>query len=287
MGHHYLPRRLLRGFAQEDRIWTLDMKTDGAPKLLPIARVAQEPAMYSSELEVRLNNEYEQPFNVILDRLEAGGEIGAQDIEAIARYAMTMLRRVPAGRARSEKALPDVAVAVEREQLRQIHMLEQLVPDESDLAEKGRANISKVMERIRAQDIDWLWHRTILPENFPRLTAALQRMTWERWQAPAGRQLLIGDSPVLFNEYLGLRDAKAELILPVRSDTALIATWRPGPQGQLRKLSVQQTRLLNARVVARADRWIFFERHEDWVVPFVCKHSKLRDAPHARQARIP
>jgi len=229
--------------------------------------------MYSAELEERLNNEIEQPFNLILDRLEGGGAIGAHDIEAIARYALTMYRRVPAGRARSEAAMPDVAAKVEHEQLRRVDMLEQLVPSELDVAAKDRANISEIFARIKAENTDWLWHNTLLPEKLPRLTAVLQQMTWEHWQAPLGRQLLIGDSPVLFNEFLGLADERAELILPIRSDTALVATWRPGRQGQLRKLNVQQTRLINGRVAARADRWVFFERYESWVVPFVRKHS--------------
>lgn len=274
MGHHYLPRRFLRGFSREGLIWTLDKKSGEDAKRLPVARIAQEPGMYSAQLEDRLNNEIEQPFNSILDRIDVGGTIDVHDIEVISRYVLTMFRRVPAGRARSVAAVPNVTAQLEREQLKRLDMLRQLVPDEHDLAEKGQANITKIFSKIRAEKPEWLWHSTVLPENMPRLTALLKQMTWEHWQAPPDQQFLTCDHPVLFNESKGLADKRAELIFPIRGDAALVASWRPGMQGQFRKISIQQIRQANSMVAMLADRWVFFGKQESWVVPFVRKHSE-------------
>lgn len=271
MGHHYLPRRLLKGFAQNGLIWMLDKSTTSEPKHLPVARVAQEPSMYSEELEDRLNNEIEQPFNAILERIDAGGTFEPRDVEAMARYVVTMYRRVPAGRSRSKDAVPNVANEVERAHLNQINMLEQLSPADHEIATAGRVNIAKIFERIRSENTDWLWHSTLLPEKLPNVTALLQQMTWEQWQAPHDRQILIGDSPVLFDESMGLKDMRARIILPIRSDTALVASWRASQPNRSphRAMDAQQVRGINARVVQGAGRWVLFQRNESWVAPFV------------------
>jgi hypothetical protein len=273
MGHHYLPRRLLRGFSQEERVWTFDKLSNQQPKHLPIARVAQEPRMYSQEIEDRLGNEIEQPFNAVLDRIDDGESIGAQDTAAIARYALAMYRRVPAGRSRSKLAVPEVAAQVERDHLQRIDLLEQLSPGEHGLAESGRANVSAIFKKIRSENTDWLWQRTLLPESMPRAAAALQRMTWELWRVPRGHQLLIGDTPLIFDDAIGIANERAELILPVRSDTALVATWRFSHQGRKREFSMQQMRHINSQIATRAGRWIFFQRNEGWVLPFVRKRQ--------------
>jgi hypothetical protein len=275
MGHHYLPRRLLRGFSQEDWAWTFDKQSGQQPKHLPVGRIAQEPGMYSQEIEDRLNNEIEQPFNEVLDRVDKGQGVGTQDSAVIAAYALAMYRRVPADRSRSKLAVPDVLAKVEQDHLQQIDLLESMNPNERDLAKKGRANISAIFEKIRAEDTDWLWHSTLLPEKMPRAVGALQQMTWELWRAPQGNQLLIGDSPLLFDESVGIANERAELILPIRNDAALVATWRSGPVGRPRTFSMQQARHINHHIVTRASRWIFFQRNEGWVLPFIRKRSNL------------
>lgn len=269
MGHHYLPRRLLRGFSQDDCLWMFDKKNERPPKHLRIASVAQEPDMYSQELEDRLNNEIEQPFNAILERMDQGAGIQAADVKTIAAYVLSMYRRVPTARARSRQAIPDVIGQVEQATLQRIDLLEQLEPSERELAEKGRENIAQIFSKIRAEDQDWLWQGTLMPEMLPRVRALLEQMTWQRWRIPPGRQLLIGDSPLLFDEAKGLANQDAEMIFPLRSDTALVATWRRGPQGEERAMTVQQTRMINSRTIARADRWVFSQRNEPWILPLV------------------
>src|SRR4051812_12008884 len=116
MGHHYLPQRLLRGFAHETKfIWMLDKRGGQAPRSLPISRVANEPGMYTDDLEGRLNNEIEQPFNAVLDHLGQQLVLRPHDIEPLCRYVVALHRRVPLGRERSRRAFPDVSERVERD----------------------------------------------------------------------------------------------------------------------------------------------------------------------------
>lgn len=273
MGHHYLPRRLLQGFAVEGLTWAFDKKTGSAPKHLPIARVAQEPGMYQESLESRLNNEIEQPFNAVLDRIAARSSITSENIEAIARYVLTMHRRVPKGRARSTAAVPDVMADVQSRTLADIDRLEQLDPSASALADRGRANVQEIFRRLQSQDTEWLWHDTLLPEKLPNAVRVLSAMTWECWQTPVGKQLIIGDSPILFDESTGIGHQQAELIFPIRSDAALVATWRTGPRWQHRSLTAQQARQINLRTAHSADRWIFAKRNEDWIAT-LCRKSR-------------
>ena len=266
MGHHYLPRRLLQGFAVDGFTWAFDKKLGSAPKHLPIARVAQEPGMYLEELESRLNNEIEQPFNAVLECIAAGGVIEPSHIEAIARYVLTMYRRVPKGRTRSTAAAHDVMATVQKRTLADIDRLEQLDPGASALADQGRANVSEIFTRLRSQDTEWLWQETLLPERLPNAVRVLSGMTWECWHAPGGKQLIIGDSPILFDESSGIGQPRAELIFPIRSDAALVATWRIGPRWQHRKLTAQQSKAINLRTAQSADRWVFAQRNEQWVM---------------------
>ena len=59
---------------------------------------------------------------------------------------------------------------------------------------------------------------------------------------------------------------QAELIFPIRSDATLVATWRIGPRWQHRKLTAQQSKAINLRTAQSADRWVFAQRNEPWVM---------------------
>lgn len=273
MGHHYLPRRLLRGFSMEDRVWTFDKVSHWHPKNLPISRVAQEPAMYTEEIEERLNNEVEQPFNAILDRLDAGGNIELEDSEKIANYVLATFRRVPVGRSRTFSVVPEVTEQVEREQYARIDLLERIDPSAQELAEKGRENVAEIFARIRGGNKDWLWHSTLMPEKFSNLTTLLKKMSWNYRRAPLGRQILIGDNPVLFDESMGLINERATLTVPIRYDGVLVGSWLKASQRMCKILSPQQVRFINYMIVARSNRWVFCRENEEWVAPFVRKHS--------------
>jgi hypothetical protein len=284
MGHHYLPQRLLQEFSEDGvGLWALDMTADGSEKLLPIKGIANEPRMNLPSVEKRLNLEVEIPFNNLLESLGSRITLDLQERQAIARYVMTMYRRVPRGRARSAAAVPNVAEVNERAALASIDELERLAPHERDLAEKGRANIKAIFRKIQSQDPTWLWQATLLPDVFSRVITLLSQMSWAYLRAPAERQLLIGDSPVLFDESRGLAHEGAELIFPIGSGAVLVATWRIGERWTRGKLRAQQVNAINAWSVRAAERWIYFRRNERWIEPMCKARSDVRDNPSIRQ----
>ena len=265
MGHHYLPRRLLKNFSSGDLIWMFDKAGLQQPKLLPVAKVAQEPGMYTKKIEDRLNNEIEQPFNRILEEIDRGRRILAEDREVIAKYVVTSIRRVPNGRERSNDAFPSVIKAVRGETLAGIDLLEQLDPEASELAAKGRKNIGDIFQRLGSTDGGWLWNDTLMPENFRRLVPLLSGMSWRIATAPPGRQIVIGDAPVIFDEYMGLADVRAVLTFPIASNTVLIAGHDKNLNGTHHKLSVQDVRRINAEMAKKAMRWVFARWDEKWI----------------------
>ena len=50
MGHHYVPRFYLRGFAHDERIWAYD-KESGRHFPTQVKSIANETGMYSDDLE--------------------------------------------------------------------------------------------------------------------------------------------------------------------------------------------------------------------------------------------
>lgn len=270
MGHHYLPQRLLKGFAHEAQyVWMLDKRSFDQPRSLPIARVANEPGMYTEKLEGQLNNEIEQPFNAILDRLEQGQKLAAGDTEVIARYVLTMYRRGPKGRERSHRALPEVSQHVELEHLKHIDEMERFGGD-PEVARIARQNVSQIHARFR-NDPNQLWWDTLHPDMYPKLLAAFRKMKWAVCQTPPGRQLLMSDNPVMFDEIRGIRDEGTLLLFPIRSDALLIASWHPVAMRRI--LTVQQIRFVNECSAGWAQRWVFYQHNESWILPFVQKAS--------------
>lgn len=268
MGHHYLPRRLLRGFSSDKLIWTYDLKLKTPPKLLPVARIAQEPGMYPEELEQKLTQAIEQPFDEVLERLEAHEALEVHHIGLVVRYLVNLHRRVPKGRARSVAAAGPVLEQVEAATTARFEALARISPADRELVENNKGRVLEYFERLRGQDNEWLWHDTLMPESLPHLTAALHSMTWECFEVPEGMQLFIGDSPVLLPEEIGLVHHEAEVIFPVSATMALVCTHRPSSAFAYRKLNVQQVRAINRMTVFRAQRWIFFRAFENWIVPF-------------------
>ena len=68
MGHHYLPKHYLLGFADGVKLWGHDVT---AARLFPtqVKSVANETEMYTEELESHLANVVEGPAQGVIDRV--------------------------------------------------------------------------------------------------------------------------------------------------------------------------------------------------------------------------
>lgn len=227
--------------------------------------------MYTEELEQKLTQLIEQPFDVVLERIEKQDILGKDHIEVAVRYLVNLHRRVPKGRERSVEAFGPVLEQVEAATAARFEALAQVSQQDRELVDNNKERVFEYFSKLRGQDKEWLWHDTIMAESLPQLTHALNSMAWECFEVPEGRQLLIGDSPVLFPEEIGLAHPQAEVVFPVSSTMALASAHRLGRVFSYRKLSVQQVRAINQLTVVRAQRWVFFRSAEAWIVPFCNK----------------
>lgn len=273
MGHHYIPRRFLRGFAGgSGLIWRFDKRTLQSGQI-SIPSAANESGMYPQELEDRLNEEYEQPFNAVLDRLDAGGQIAPEDVEAIAHYVLTLYRRVPQGRNLSREKAPEHLEVLKREWDAKLDQQLLDAPGEAEHIAQLRQVIYAQSAEILSGVDGHLWHKSITPETLPRLTAALKLMNWGVFHVPEGHSLFAGDNPVLYPEMQGIADPESEIALPLRSDIALVGTWK-GIRSRTRlELTKDSVKLINRYQVETADRWVFFKDFEPWMDRFLRKHT--------------
>jgi hypothetical protein len=111
VGHHYVPKKYLRGFAHPscpNALWQFDKKTHSfSEQPASIARIAQQRLFYDADTERMLNESVEAPGNRVLDKLRSG-DLSLEDEERVylSVYIATMLKRVPHHRAKTRAMVP-------------------------------------------------------------------------------------------------------------------------------------------------------------------------------------
>lgn len=290
MGDHYLPRHLLNGFSKPPTeskrsaaIFRYEVPSAGAAQNLTVANVANETGMYG-DMEAVLQSEIEQPANPIIERLRRHlGAVPAADRSILARYVLTAIRRVPDGRARTIASLPEVAASVRLSYAEQLDQHRQF-PERHELADVFEKKLDAAFEKVLSEPGEWLWKRTLLPEQFERTVRALSVMTWFVHGAPAGKQLLIGDVPVIRDRRVGLRDKEAMWLMPIASDRLLSVSYHR--DAALRQMLPASTvRKYNANTIIQASRFIFARDAEAWITKAIQEESQRRDAAGATSNR--
>lgn len=283
MGDHYLPRHLLNGFAKpatqsrrSAAIFRYEVPSAGGGQNLTVATVANETGMYG-DMEPVLQSEIEQPANPVIERLRRHlGPVPASDYSVLARYVLTASRRVPDGRARSADSLPGVAASLRQSYAEQLDQLRQS-PDRIEQANEIEKKLDAAFEKILAEPVQWLWTKTLLPENFERTIRALSAMTWFVHAAPAGKQLLIGDVPVISDRSIGLRYKEAMWLMPIASDRLLSVSYQRA--AELRPtLPASTVRSYNTNTIAQASRFIFARDAEAWITKAIRDETQRRNA---------
>ncbi|MDP9902945.1 DUF4238 domain-containing protein [Variovorax ginsengisoli] len=283
MGDHYLPRHLLNGFAKpatqsrrSAAIFRYEVPSAGAGKNLTVATVANETGMYG-DMEPVLQSEIEQPTNPVIERLRRQvGPVPTADYSVLARYVLTAIRRVPDGRARSAASLPGVAASLRQSYAEQLDQLRQF-PDRVEEAKEIEKKLDAAFKKILAEPFQWLWTKTLLPENFERTIRALSAMTWFVHAAPAGKQFLIGDVPVILDRSVGLKEKEAMWLMPISSDRLLSVSYQRA--AALRStLPAPTVRSFNANTIVQASRFIFARDAEAWITRAIQEETQRRNA---------
>src|SRR5262245_60569474 len=173
MGHHYVPQKYLKGFADphdEDKVWQYDKLKDSWSRA-SIKKVAQESGYYAPDVERDLNVFYEKPGNAVLTKLRQGRPIDDEDRLRLAIYVGTMLRRVPRFRLHARELMPaalESAVSRAHERIDRVVAAGSIAPS---LQEGWRQEVEVLRDRFSQQPPDELvelvrtpWPRRLIVE---------------------------------------------------------------------------------------------------------------------------
>ncbi|VTY38369.1 Uncharacterised protein [Xylophilus ampelinus] len=178
MGDHYLPRFLLKGFARAPArakghpvVVTYDLDGMQSGRELTIAAVANETGMYG-EYEARLQQDVEQPANIVLERLRSqGGPIDRAEVPALARYVITAIRRVPQGRERALASVPQVTAETLQELRDELDRWARQELWNGTQVDDARRRVDAAFDTVLGQSGEWLWRSTLMPKMFEETVA--------------------------------------------------------------------------------------------------------------------
>ncbi len=281
MGHHYVPQKYLRGFADAknpDAIWMYDKKLHQFTNP-GIKSVAQESAFYSADVEHQLNEFVERPANLVLDKLRNQESIIDSERIHLAVYIATMFQRVPRGRTRAYSKLPSVYEntinKVKAEVLEWAR-----VAENKDLVERRLAEIEDITQCLRNSTPDFIIERIRTPWVSEKVISMVCAMSWRIVHSTGPDYFLTSDNPAYFFEAYGIGRPESELTFPISTDFALFASWQ-GAQNSISHLGAKQklVREANRRLAFGAERFVFYHRRVEWV-------AKLSDKSKPFLSRI-
>lgn len=247
--HHFLPQLILRGFAREDRIVTVEL-ADGRSYFQSVAKAAAENNYNTVQLddgtqsdiaERAIANEIEGPAAAVLARIAAGGWFAnTHERAVVARFLTLQYLRVPWRRAQLD-AMADQMMKLEMaaggpNRLRQV-MEDQAGRPMSD------DEVAEVWEDLRGFD-DWTLalsreHHVIeslqMAEEFTLGVDGIYEWAVMRWKR---KRILTCDCPVLLLPHpdaqpwqgVGLFTA-GNIWFPIDRRTALVLLHRADERG--------------------------------------------------------
>jgi len=278
MGHHYVPRKYLRGFCEpgsDSFLWMFD-KQEETFKRMRVDVIAQARQFYTPEVESQLEEFVEGPANAVIDKLRQRTSIDSGDRARLPLYVATMLRRVPHSRQRAAGWLPEVLADTVREMKDFI----------SQAAAAGHISPSTEAERLAQADAAEEKFKKNPPQNVveqirtpwptEREVQVIFAMTWRFLSTAGPSYYLTSDNPAFFFEDRGLARAESELTFPISSTLALHANWELGGQGRTYRANQQAVKELNRRTASSATRFLFYRERASWIASVAKKGTGTR-----------
>lgn len=264
MGDHYLPQHYLKGFARNERFWVHDLELGKSRPGQPKSE-ANVNGLWPGELEQHLAQNIEWPAQKIIDRIRQRQPIEAPDKEILAKYLLTMWKRVPASRERTAKHIPDVAVGVRARYHRHVDYLASQGELTAEEVVRGKMIVDGHLDAVLAEQPDYLWHQTLEDGATPRMMDALRTMDWT-FLVSDSDPFLTCDDPLFFFTDMGVGREGSELSIPLSSSITLLA-HRQGQQRQQYKGARHNTVVqLNRRTAFNARRFMFSETQLEWAL---------------------
>lgn len=269
--NHYIPQFYLKGFTMGSSLWVHDWVDKRSYQSQPKS-VANEKGLYPEEVEKHLAESIENPAKRALQMIRNRSAIGEDERRALAKYMVTLWKRVPKGLEGTQGRLPEVAASI-RDDLKS--ELDAAVAERPDLADVIRSRYAEANQALVRYEVDPprdIWHMGLAQEASQRVVESMLSMHW-RFLVSDTHQFLTCDNPVFFFEFEGIEKATSEITFPISSTVALWATRRvrSGPM-YLPALPVG-VREVNRRSAQNSTRYVFSMRFESWILPFSCKRQ--------------
>jgi hypothetical protein len=269
--NHYVPEFYLKGFCSENGILTVYEKPTGAYFEAPPSRVAVVKGFYSLDLERYLSENIEEPANAVLAKIRSEDTLSADDKVTLAKYIVTMWKRVPRARRRLHERALKVSEELRTEIRAQFSTVQARDPSKEEIVKERLRQADEILDRLASDPPDEVFYRIILSEATPRLVAAAAAMTWVFLVTDDTLPFSSCDNPVFIFERLGIGRPESELSFPVSSHVALWGSWRPMEDRTYLKAPPQLVKELWRRAAHNAERYLYHHRFEPWIPPFLRK----------------
>jgi hypothetical protein len=273
MGHHYLPQFYLRGFTNGNTIWVHDRLERRSFPSQPKS-IANENKLYTDDIEQHLANDVEQPAKSAIETLRSHQPFDSNQRDALAHYVVALWKRVPDGRDRVYAEVPEVAESIRRELHVELDESAMAAPELASLVEYRKTQVSEIIEKFKKEPPHEVWHHNLVRDSSPNVVAALISMNW-RVLVATEADFLTSDNPVFFFQHEGIGRSTSELSVPLSSSVLLWAHLQPTHGPLFSEARREAVRVLNRRVVSNATRYVFSQRTEPWMLPFVCKANHV------------
>lgn len=272
MGKHYIPRYCLSGFTQNSKpplIWVYE-KGSSQVFATQIKNVAHETYYFPGNFETYLANEIETPANIVLRKIRERKMIKAKDKIALSNYMAVLWKRVPEGKKRIMERNPKVGERIRKELFKEIEELKIKNPSKAKLLEKRRLKAHDILEKFEDNPSEEIWRLVIRPEMTPRISEAINKMTWRFFVCEEPNAFLTNDNPVFIFKHIGMGNKYSELTFPISSYITLQATWRHIDEGYF-PANNQVVKEINRRTASVATRYIYFSKERDWIITLANK----------------
>lgn len=269
MGHHYVPQFYLRGFTVDNKIWVHDRTHNRTFSSQP-KTIANENNLYTEELETHLANSIEYPAMKAIEKIREKVLLDDSERLAIARYVVTLWKRVPRARARVAARMPELTRVVRGKLYSQLALTAREQPDLALAVEARRSEVDMVLDRYESETPPEIWQKSLHNYQSEKTIENLLSMNW-RFLCSKELQFLTCDNPVFFFEHEGIGKETSEVTVPFSSSVTLWANRRVAPNEKYLPALPGTVREINRRIASNATRFVYSARQEHWILPFVLK----------------
>ncbi len=248
------------------------------PVCTSVQSVANQTKYWSEETEQQLANLVEDPAKPAFDKIKVRQPITPRDKWMLSRYIITLLKRVPARRAKMLSRAP----ALWRETMDKVA---KVIEEEKRTVPSSSAYLDQMQRQLDDIPPDFLdvipplvWEQVLSPEMTIEAVRVIHQMKWTFFVAQPEKGFITSDNPVIYTEGKGLKPPEGELVFPVCRDVALWAHWT-NTLGEA-YYPVIKTVLdeINFWLVSSASDYVFYSGNKNFV-------SSLIKRAHRRSQR--